>query len=330
VSHCTLKKTTYPPLAICDGALGYIKKSTISDSEMSGIIVRNRSKAAIKKCTVENIKQSGIVVSDSIEVSVASSFIFNCQEAALSCYNHSEVHVHSTFLVGPSKVGINVFTGGFAYATDATIAGMKNAAVWLHHGGSGRFASTLIHTAHCDSKEAIVEQIRAVPELEGQLDVRDERVFRIETARPVVATACFIVGRGITNIVRDEPENDPERGINATPAECRECGKPARDCYFASCGHSVYCRACWDALDPKPSRCELCSMPIERAVSPVDASHDDEGTCGICLSEKADAIIVPCGHLICADCGLAWFEQHGECPYCREPGARYRQFVSYA
>jgi hypothetical protein len=71
-------------------------------------------------------------------------------------------------------------------------------------------------------------------------------------------------------------------------------------------------------------------MPIEKLTSPIDCSHDEEKTCGICMCERVDAIVVPCGHLICSDCGRSWFEQHWECPYCRETYARARPFVSYA
>jgi hypothetical protein len=329
-SHCTLRNTTYPPLAICDGAIGYIKKCTIRESEMSGIIVRTGSRAAIKNCTVENIKQVGIGVSDSKDVSIGSCFVFNCQEGALSCYNHSEVHIRSSFLVGPSNIGINVFTGGFVYATDTTVAGMIDVAVWVHHAGSGRFTSTLMHPVACESKDALIEEIKTTPLLNCLVEVDNERLFRIETDRPVTAVGCFVVGSGIVDLVKNEDKDEAERGVHAIPAKCKGCGKPATDCYFSICAHSLFCRACWDALEEKPTRCELCLMPIESVVSPIDASHDDDPTCGICLTEKSDAIIVPCGHLICADCGQAWFEQHSECPYCRDRGAKCRQFVSYA
>jgi predicted amidophosphoribosyltransferase len=42
-----------------------------------------------------------------------------------------------------------------------------------------------------------------------------------------------------------------------------------------------------------------------------------------------DAIVMPCGHLICWSCRRSWFKQHVECPYCREGFAKCRQFVSY-
>jgi hypothetical protein len=276
------------------------------------------------------VKQSGIVVSDSREVSIASTFIFNCQEAAVSCYNHSEVHITSSFFVGPSRIGINIFTGAFVYATDTTFAAIREVAVWLHHGGSGRFVSTLIHATPCETKEELIEQIKAIPLIDCTAHVPDELLFRIETARAVIATGCFVVGRGVLDVVRTESEDEAERGIHATLAKCKVCGCPANDCYFSVCAHTVFCRKCWDALEQKPSRCELCHMPIEKAVTPIDASHDDEKTCGICLTKKMDAIVVPCGHLICSDCGNSWFDHHTECPYCREPFAKCRQFVCYA
>jgi hypothetical protein len=329
-SRCTFQHTTYPSLALCDGALGYIKKCTIRDSEMSGIIVRNRSRASIKRCTIENVKQTGIVVSDSRDVSIVSSFVFNCEESAICCYNHSEVSIRSSFLVGPSKVGINVFTGAAVDATGTTIAGMRDVGVWLHHGGSGRFASTLLHTIACETKDALVEQIKTLPLMDHTAEIDENRLFRIETARPVVATACFVVGRGIIDIIRSADAEEAERGARAVACSCQGCGKPVTDCYFSVCAHSLFCKACWDALEEKPVRCPLCLLGIGKVVVPIDVSHDDERTCGICLSEPADAIIVPCGHLICAECGQSWFEQHSECPYCREPCGKCRQFVSYA
>lgn len=307
VSHCALRNTTYPPLALCDGTLGYIKKCTISDSEMSGIIVRNGSKAAIKKCTIENVKQNGIVVSDSKDVTVTSSFVFNCTESTIACYNHSEMHLRSSFLVGPSKSGINVFTGGFISSVDTTIAGMRDVCIWLHHGGAAKMVPTLMHPVVCDSRDEIVEQIKSIQFVDYKAEVSDEQLFRIDTERPLTATGCYIVGRGVIDVARNELEPRAGSGQAAVPARCKMCGVAALDCFFTFCGHSLYCKSCWEGLPEKPTRCQLCFMPVEKVAGPIDCSHDDENTCGICLSEMADAIVVPCGHLICSECGMAWF-----------------------
>jgi hypothetical protein len=187
-----------------------------------------------------------------------------------------------------------------------------------------------MHTVDGETREEILEQIKAVPLLTHRAEIPDGRLFRVETERPVIATGTFIVGRGTVDFQWNPAAEDASRADAAIPSRCRICGGEARDCFFAFCGHTIYCRACWEGLVEKPERCELCSMPIERLATPIDCSHDEEKTCGICMTEKVDAIIVPCGHLICSRCGQSWFEQHYECPYCRETFAKCRPFVSYA
>ena len=86
---------------------------------------------------------------------------------------------------------------------------------------------------------------------------------------------------------------------------------------------------CWNKLAEKPKKCDLCDMPIESAVAPISCSHDAEDTCGICLSNKNNAIIVPCGHKICSECSESWFCEHLECPYCREEYCKDRKYVTY-
>ena len=330
VSHCILKNTTYPPLALCDGTIGYIKKSTVSESEMCGIIIRNRSRAAINKCTVENVKQSGIVASDSQEISIAGTFVVNCQDSALMVYNHSEVHVRSSFLIGPCKVGVDIFTGGFVYSTDTTIAGMKDYCVSVHHGGTGRFVSALMHTAYYETRTEVTERIKNLS-LSDQIEVDETKLFHIDTKRPFSATDCFVVGQGLYSTNVNAEADDPLPGKFAIPATCKVCGNPAKDCFFAFCGHCLYCHKCWDELEEKPERCELCHMPIESTVSPISCSHeDDETTCGICLVDETNTIIVPCGHMICSECARSWFDEHCECPYCREGYCKDRRMVSYA
>jgi parallel beta-helix repeat protein len=329
VSHCSLRKTDYPPLAICDGAIAKIKKSVMSESKMSGIVVRNGSKAEIKKCTVENIAQMGIVVSDSQDVTISSTTIINCTEAAIASYNHSRVHVLSSFLIGPCRMGFNIFTGGFVYGVENAIAGMRETGIWLHHGGSGRFVSTFIDTVVCESKEGMVERIRAIPLKLRGVDIPDDQLFRAESDRSFIFTSSFVVGRGIVDIVRNSDSSPPQCGLNAVKPTCKVCGAEG-DCFFSLCGHSLYCRGCWESLAEKPTNCELCLMPIDKVCVPINCSHDEEeATCGICLCEPVDAIVVPCGHLICSACGTTWFEQHNQCPYCRVMVARHRTFVSY-
>jgi hypothetical protein len=72
----------------------------------------------------------------------------------------------------------------------------------------------------------------------------DERRFRIETERPVVAMGCFVVGRGVIDFISNELADDPVKGIGAIRPKCRPCRKPTNDGLFAFCGRSLFCRAC--------------------------------------------------------------------------------------
>jgi hypothetical protein len=331
ISRCTVTETEYPSLAICDESLGFVKHCTITGSQMSGIVVRNGSSATLKECTIEDAKHTGIAVSDQSEVNIMKSFVFGCADNAVSSYNHSKIQVISSFLVGPSRTGINVFTGGFVYATDTAIVGMRETGIWVHHGGSGRFVAPLMDILACDSREEMVARISAIPmELRG-CDVPEDKLFRIESKRCFVISGAFVVGKGVLDVVRNTPGDTAKPGLGAIRSDCAVCGEPADDCFFSICGHALYCRRCWDALDEKPTTCALCAVPIEKVCTPISCSHDEnEPTCGICLCNEVDAIVVPCGHLICSECGQGWFKQHIECPYCRTSRARVRPFVSYA
>ena len=54
----------------------------------------------------------------------------------------------------------------------------------------------------------------------------------------------------------------------------------------------------------------------EQAVA--DDSGDPEAECLICLSERKDTLIMPCGHFcVCSDCGKNLQQRKHTCPICR-------------
>jgi hypothetical protein len=331
LSHCTMTGCAYPPLAICDDSLGMVQHCTITDSKMSGIIVRNGSRATIADCTLQRIKQVGIAASDSSEVDVSGTSVMGCQEATVASYNQSRLKLSSCFLLGTGRFGIDVFTGGTLSATDTAITGMTECCMWVHHGGSIHFVSGLLDIFSCDSREVLLERIRSASTGRMDLNIPDNKLFRVESKRPFAISRAFVVGKGSINITQNESAPLPLPGIAAVPATCTVCHGSAVDCFYSLCGHTVYCKACWVAMPEKPVVCELCLMPIEKVCGPINCSHeDDEQICGICFTEQVDSMVLPCGHLICSQCGRKWFAEHTECPYCREKLARFRTFVSYA
>ncbi|OHT13654.1 hypothetical protein TRFO_16222 [Tritrichomonas foetus] len=330
ITKCNLSHTTFPPIAICESSFGSIKKCEISDSDMSGVIVRSNSQAAIEDTTIQNIKLFGISISDSREVTVKRSLIIKCDNSAIAVYNNSKIKVKSTNLVGPCLYGINTFTGGFVNAIDTAILGMSKSAIWLHHSGAGLFEKLILSAA-------LIAAGANIPEIVSNFDFekRDDQIERDrlilnESKRFLMCKDSFALGIGHFELEKNIESEDPPIGVNAIKGKCQKCGDDASSCIYTRCGHTVYCRKCWDALETKPEFCELCLMPVSGVVAPINCSHEDEeGICSICFTEQSDSVILPCGHTICWTCACQWFGTSMDCPFCREKNARPQRFVSY-
>ena len=82
--------------------------------------------------------------------------------------------------------------------------------------------------------------------------------------------------------------------------------------------------------EERPKTCDLCKMPIEKIVKPIDCTDEETNECAICLTNPIDTLLVPCGHTICFDCAKKWFDDNFDCPFCRDKSCRYRIYVTYS
>lgn len=110
----------------------------------------------------------------------------------------------------------------------------------------------------------------------------------------------------------------------STP-KCWKCGKDCSKSLFSSCAHACYCSDCIE----QQGYCPLCRLDYDSVIQPHCMSEEDD-TCGICMEEKVDAILIPCGHMLCKGCWEKWFKQSGECPFCRHPYANCRSIMPYS
>ena len=341
ILKCNFNKTVFPSIAICESSLGSIQKCEIVDSEMSGLIVRSNSSASIEKTTIQNAKLFGISVSDSKEVIVDRSFILKCEQSAIAVYNNSKIKVNSTNLVGPCKYGINCFTGGFAISVDTTILGMSESAIWLHHSGSGIFDKLIISPSPITDSSDIAQLVNEF-NLDEQNDdqgtdnhkvlnhIDQAKIVKNESKRFFLIKSSYVVGLGCYEDQANQDANEAPFGLNAVKPKCAICGSDSSNCIYSRCGHSVYCSSCWAQMEKKPEVCELCLMPISGVASPINCSYeDDDGICSICFTNEIDTIILPCGHTMCYECALHWYQNSIECPFCREKNTRPQLFVSY-
>lgn len=329
IKKCQISKTMFPPIAICEGSFGRVKKCEMTESQMCGLIVRGGSKASVKGSMIKNVRHFGISASDSKDIKVDNCLVMNCGEAAIASYNSSEMVIkNSNFAT--SKVGINVFTGGFVHAEGCLILGMTKTALWVHHAGSASFTRLLIGTDPFPKDKELTAVLEQIDPSQKRDDIDPSLVSIIESKRRVVCTSSCVIGMGSYELVTNDDVERAKDGRDATPAICKVCGTETMGAMYDRCGHIVYCKKCWDALETKPELCEICHLPVTTVVMEVDMHHEDEeDVCAICFTDLVDSVILPCGHTICSACASQWFSQNGVCPFCREKNVRAQKHVPY-
>jgi hypothetical protein len=326
IKNCHIFDTAYPPICLCDSTSASVKTTVAVRSAMSGIVVRTGSTARLRNCDILASSQFGICVSDLSTLTMRNCFIGGSAIGAMSCYNHSTVNARLCHLVGPTAVGVDVFTGGYVEMKKTTIAGMTDVPLWIHLAGAGYFEKMVFVPGPIDpslTTAAIVADLAARPRVFPGRDA----VVRAETRRAV--RISFDSLRHVMSLHRGVARAEP--GRDATHPVCKVCASDASEWVFSPCAHAIYCRACWEALEVKPTACELCFLPIDTVVRPRDCSRQETGVgeCGICYAAPADSLVMPCGHAICLECGTEWLKEHSTCPFCRSQNASVKKTVSY-
>lgn len=328
VSSTSFKSTTFPPIAICQSSVALIKKCNLSESKMSGIIVRSGSCATIRNCNIEAIEQFGVSVSDSNSVTIQSSLFVGCKYACIGCYNHSIVAVEKSYLIGPGRFGINVFVGGIILSNDTTFVGFSDTAIYSHHGGSARINTPLFDKVEITKREDVSEIINKIDISKRGEPLDEEKIYNLDSNREFSISSGFVVGFGPLTVAKNVGVPPAEVSHEIVCHKCLLCGKN-KSTFFSPCGHNIFCKECFERSHPE--FCPLCLMPIETTTHPIDQTPDgeNEGTCGICFTNKADCIIVPCGHTICIECAKTSFKNSSACPFCRESISKYIRMLAY-
>jgi hypothetical protein len=236
------------------------------------------------------------------------------------------VKASSVDIRGPTAIGVDVFTAGHVEMSNCSIRGMSDVVIWAHLAGSGVFYEMDLCP---DPSKRPLKPVIFRPGLRPQVvkGLPQEKIVRCETSRPVVVETKRIIRRIELN--RNGGKAVP--GVHATPSRCKICHVEVRDFMFMPCRHMLYCKQCWQTLDPKPTQCELCFDSILRTVSLWALTREGETDfqCEICCSAPIDSVVSPCGHTLCASCASAWFAKNKGCPFCRADHASAHLFVSY-
>jgi hypothetical protein len=287
---------------------------------MCGIIIRTNSQAVIKNSLVRNVKLYGISMSDSNHVLIRGTTIKNCDRSAIAVYDGSDAKILGCE-ISETPVGINIFTRGFAKVADTSVLNVCRHSIWIHHGGSGTFNNLLITAG--DLTPSLSQDLTTPSDIAA-------RAMKVDTGRYVSCRNSVIAGSGILDVTLNPSYAEIQSGLPENGARCKICRGDARNAMFSKCGHSIYCRQCWDRMEKKDEVCELCLIPVSGIVAPINCSREsDDGICSICFSEPSDVVILPCGHTTCWHCACRWFATSVECPFCRERNARPQRYLSY-
>ncbi|KAK8880603.1 hypothetical protein M9Y10_003284 [Tritrichomonas musculus] len=91
-----------------------------------------------------------------------------------------------------------------------------------------------------------------------------------------------------------------------------------------SCVTRVYGKECAELALQNKETYQLCRFPIIQVSEGFKMSQDN--LCILCLENKADTIIMPCGHIgVCSKCLNNWFKGNKVCPICRNAGSYYNK-----
>lgn len=293
---------TFPGVAAIKNSSAVITNNKIKGVEYSGLSVRGAKDVKIENNEISEVKQSGISVSDTEKCVITGNVIQNCGITAIESYNRSNVLASNNKIVNPGKFAFITFTSGVMKADHNKIDGVQNAMVRLTYKGGGEFVENEVK--NCPNQCECLTTSFFYFAKNGQ--------FKGVTNDP---------SKKSKNVDLDNSYLENDGGL------CLMCKKKDRDCYLLECGHQVYCTECAKKALEEKQRCPLCRFPIEKVSSGFKVSDDD--TCIVCVENKADCMILPCGHVgLCEKCLQNWLKEKNCCPICRTENVTYKRIVN--
>jgi hypothetical protein len=226
--------------------------------------------------------------------------ISQCGVAAIEVYNESTAYIEANRFVKPGKYALMAFTGGRITATENSISGVDTSLISLTAFGGGTFRDNN-EIADCP---AALSGLTSAPYL-----LKNNGVFLDVTNDEALAVD------GVTFV---------PTGVDPNAGKCLVCGAADRKFHCAPCGHKVFCQTC--ATRQGPLQCPLCRFPVESVTEGFRVSED--GICHMCLTERADGIVLPCGHIeFCVGCLVKWFAQKATCPSCNSDKVSFKRVL---
>lgn len=326
VRNTKISKTGYPSVILIKSTEGVLENVDIDDAEDSGIVLRCCCSIKASNVNINNSKYVGIKISDSVENNIFENVkIVGSGYDAVNICDGSRVIFNNCKFGNSNEYGINLYTGAEIELNRCLIYGSKISPMYIHRGGSAQ-----IDTLVFSEKDIDIDLIKSLNDTSGEGDLR--KICKIETKRPIFAVRIFVDGnpKGFNSIINEDgiPFNNEDPKV-FKPAFCLNCSKQIDEFHLFTCGHSCYCKECWDIMKDKVTNCPFCRTVIASASKLFNESPDVSSLCAICYTYVVDSYFIPCGHTICKRCYLRCLYDSDKCPFCREEMVQARTFVTY-
>lgn len=295
---------SFPAIGVRTKSKSIVSGNKIIKNEVNGISVRDTSDVMIQDNVIDDIVECGISVSDSENVKVIHNQFTNCRVTAIESYNKSNVYVCENEISHISKYAFLAYTSGYIKAEKNDISDVKLAMAKINFKGSGEFIENKVNSCQiqCECQTSSPFLFDKNGSFEGVTNDR-ERANKLS-----IKFDEYLVDANISKF-------------------CLKCHSKPHNCFLVDCGHNVYCKECAEQALKKKEACPLCRWPIVDISVGFDTSNDD--TCVICLTNKPNCIILPCGHMgVCADCIENWFKTKKCCPICRAEPCFHKEIVN--
>ncbi|OHT12192.1 hypothetical protein TRFO_18090 [Tritrichomonas foetus] len=291
----------FPGIAILMKSNAKLSRNKISKIIYSGICVRGAKKVLIRKCNIDNVQECGISISDTDDCTVRKNKIDKCKIASVEVYNSSDALVKHNYITEIGTAAFLVYAGGSLRAYKNKIRQVGVSMVKLSYKGGGIFLDN-------DIKDCPIQK---------NGDTVSSYYFSGNGEFPSVTNNQTLLKEGM---ILDEPYEDKSSSM------CIRCNERPRNCFILDCSHRIFCEECAkQALDNK-ELCPLCRFPIVSTT--IGYESGDDGLCVICSENKADCIIMPCGHMgFCQACLGQWYRKNKTCPTCRAEPSFYKKII---
>ncbi|OHT09893.1 hypothetical protein TRFO_04441 [Tritrichomonas foetus] len=302
VRNNILKENKYPAVAILNDCKGKVYENEISNIRRSGICARGAAEVEARNNSISIIDECGISVSDTILAHLDENKIFKCKIGGIEAYNDSKCYANNNHFEDVGDYAFLSYAGAYLEAKSNKINMAAKAMVQLKWKGSGQFYDNSIND--CPSM------------YEGE--TTGEFLFYGNSGFKNV-TNC--IEKQTADIEFVIPYVDTHQSL------CLKCQKNPRDCFFQICGHRVYCQKCAQEVLDKHESCPLCRFCVDAITTGFSPTEDNE--CIICSSNKAECIVMPCGHMgFCNDCMKKWYTTSSACPFCRVEPSFYKKIIT--